>query len=117
MSRHSTRTTNANPERVGRRRPLLRLPRSSRRARAEAWNLNFEAADTRVPATLVGQSPTLLVAAVEDVCWRVAMDTCRANRPGRWRRRAYDAWTEQLRSLEQKRERVRSLVEEELLAW
>jgi hypothetical protein len=114
MSQDSTpRVSRANPERIARRRPRRR----SRRARAEERNLNFESADTRVPAAVVGQSPTLLVAAVEDVCWRVAMDACRASRPGRWHRRAYAAWAEQRRVLEQKRERLRSLVEDELLAW
>jgi hypothetical protein len=114
MSRDSTsRISGANPERIV--RPRLR--RSARRSVGESWNLRFESADTRVPAAIVGQCPSLLVAAVEDVCWRVAMDACRAARPVRWRRRAYAAWAAQLRGLEEKRERLRSLVEEELLAW
>jgi hypothetical protein len=114
MSQERTpRTSGANPERIV--RPRLR--RTARRGGGQAWNLRFESADTRVPAAIVGQRPSLLVAAVEDVCWRVAMDACRASRPGRWRRRAYAAWAAQLRGLEEKRERLRSLVEQELLAW
>lgn len=116
MSEHDTRridASGANPERVV--RPRRR--RLARHADGEAWNLHFESTDTHVPTALVQQSPTLLVVAVEDVCWRVAMDTCRASRPARWRRRAYAAWTEQLRGLEAKRERLHSLIDEELLAW
>lgn len=116
MSRHDTRQINASsahPERIV--RPRRR--RSARNADSDAWNLRFQSTDTHVPTALVQQSPTLLVVAIEDVCWQVAMDTCRSSRPRRWRRRAYAAWTEQLRGLEAKRERLRSLIDEELLAW
>lgn len=114
MSQDSTpRTHGASPERIT--RPRRR--RKAGRARDEAWNLHFESADTHVPAAIVERSPTLLVAAVEDVCWRVAMDACRAARPSRWRRRAYAAWAAQLRRLEEKRERLRSLVDEEIAVW
>jgi hypothetical protein len=88
----------------------------ARRLRREAWNLSFESFGTRIPTSVMVKSPTLLMAAVEEVCWRVSMDAWLAGRPSRWRRRAYTAWAAQLADLEEKRERLRSLVEAELLA-
>lgn len=89
--------------------------RSKRTARTdESWNLRFEAAGTSVPAGLVKDSPTLLVAAVEDVCWRVAADGWIARRPHRWNRRAYAAWRAQSDWLEQKRERLTAMIDDAL---
>ena len=89
--------------------------RSVRRQRREAWNVSFESFGTRIPSSVVAKSPTLLMAAVEEVCWRVSMDAWLAGRPRRWRRRAYAAWAAQLADLEEKREKLRILVEAELL--
>ena len=86
------------------------------RLRREAWNLSFESFGTRIPTSVVVKSPTLLMAAVEEVCWQVSMDAWLAGRPRRWRRRAYAAWAAQLADLERSRERLRSLVDAELLA-
>lgn len=83
----------------------------------EGWNLDFEAAGTRIPAGVVAQSPTLMMVAIEDVCWRVAMDTLRAAQPSRWHRRAYTAWHAKVRCLDEKRERLRNLVDETLAAF
>ncbi len=114
MNSHSTRQTReTNPERI----PATRSRRAGKRRPTDAWNLRFESVDTRIPAAVVAQSPTLLMAAIEDVCWHVAMDACRAERPHRWQRRAYAAWSAQARSLEDKRERLRELVHDELQAW
>lgn len=92
--------------------------RRSRRADTpeEDWNLHFESARTAIPAGLVKDSPTLLVAAVEDVCWRVATDGWIARRPHRWRRRAYAAWRAQSEWLEQKRQRLTAMVDDALAA-
>lgn len=98
-------------------------PRDSRRSwrpwrRAaepgEGWNLRFESAGTAVPAALVKDSPTLLVAAVEELCWRVATEGWRARRPHRWQRRAYAAWRGQADWLEQKRLRLADMVDDAL---
>jgi hypothetical protein len=93
-----------------------RQRRAARQERREAWNLSFESFGTRIPSSVVEKSPTLLMAAVEEVCWRVSMDSWLAARPRRWRRRAYAAWAAQLADLEEARRRLRSLVEAELLA-
>lgn len=92
--------------------------RRSRRAAGqdESWNLHFESAGTAVPAGLVKDSPTLLVAAVEDVCWRVATDGWMARRPRRWRRHAYAAWRAQSEWLEQKRQRLTVMIDDALAA-
>jgi hypothetical protein len=82
----------------------------------DAWNLRFESVGMRIPASLVANSPTLLVVAVEDVCWQVARDDWRAGEPSRWHRRAHAAWQEQYQQLEAKRDRLRDLVEEALVA-
>lgn len=114
MNPHSThQARNTNPEWI----PAALSRRAAKRRSTDAWNLRFESVDARIPAAAVAQSPTLLVVAIEDVCWRVAMDACRARRPHRWHRRAYAAWTAQARSLEDKRDRLRELVHDELLAW
>ncbi len=71
----------------------------------------------RVPTAMVADSPTLLVVAIEDVCWQVAMQQCRSSRPHRWHRRAYAAWAAQRERLEQKRDRLRLLIDEQVLGW
>jgi hypothetical protein len=85
------------------------------RSRREGWNLIFESVGTSVPASMVVNSPTLLQAAVEELCWRFALNSLLAGRPRRWRRRAYAAWSAQLAEFESKRQRLRRLVEAELL--
>ena len=89
--------------------------RRNRRRSGESWNLRFETIGARIPAAMVAKSPTLLKAAVEEVCWRVAMDAWLAARPHRWRRHAYAAWSAQRAELERVREQLRRLVEAELL--
>ena len=82
--------------------------------RRDAWNLCFESIGSRIPTAVVADSPTLMVAAVEDMCWQVARDSWRAARPSRWRRRAYRAWVAQYASLADKRDRLRRMVDEAL---
>ncbi len=89
--------------------------RRGRRANRDVWNLRFESIGARIPAAMVAKSPTLLRAAVEEVCWRVAMDAWLAARPRRWKLRAYAAWSAQRAELERIREQLRRLVEAELL--
>ena len=95
-------------------RARLRIKSTGRASHEAVWNLDFESVGTRIPAGVVARSPTLLMVAIEDVCWRVAMDTLRAAQPSRLRRRAYAAWHTKVRSLDEKRERLRSLVDETL---
>lgn len=100
-SKNGHRSGDAHPELRPQRRSL-RLRRTV--GRTEVWNLRFESTGTTVPAGLVHDSPTLLVAAVEDICWQAAAEGWRARRPRRWRRRAYAAW------LDQKRQRLSTMV-------
>lgn len=95
-------------------RRTRRRDRQASRER-ESWNLRFESIGARIPAAMVAKSPTLLRAAVEEVCWRVAMDAWMAARPRRWRLHAYAAWSAQRAELERIREQLRRLVEAELL--
>ena len=106
---HSAKRTH--PEQAPRRR---RSRRAARAAAGPGWNLRFEAAGTSVPAALVQDSPTLLVAAVEDICWRVAAEGWLARRPHRWHRRAYAAWRAQSQWLEEKRSRLAGMVDDAL---
>ena len=91
------------------RRPRLAVP--------DVANLDFESVGARIPAALVAASPTLMMVAAEDICWRVSRDALRAARPSRLRRRAYAAWYAKMRSLDEKRERLRVLVDESLAAF
>jgi hypothetical protein len=98
-----------------RRRSLRARWRRRGRSTAQAtWNLRFDLLGTYIPAGRVAESPTLLVIAAEDVCWRVALDTLAAARPALWRRRARAQWRAQRRGLEQKRQRLRLLAEQTL---
>ncbi len=99
-------------------RPGHRPWRRSRRVvdRQDGWDLRFESAGTTVPAGLVKDSPMLLMAAVEDVCWQAATDGWIARRPHRWHRRAYASWRAQSEWLEQKRLRLTALIDDALAA-
>lgn len=109
----------ASSERRAASRPGWRARRAQRRAdaaarRRDAWNLCFESIGSKIPTAVVADSPTLMVAAVEDMCWQVARDSWRAARPSRLRRRAYRTWMAQYASLADKRDRLRRMVDEAL---
>lgn len=109
----------ADGERGPAQRRGWRARRAQRRAAAAAkrkdvWNLCFESIGSKIPTAVVADSPTLMVAAVEDMCWQVARDSWRAARPSRWRRRAYRAWIAQYSTLADKRDRLRRMVDEAL---
>jgi hypothetical protein len=98
---------------------LERIPRSaphrvSQRHAHHRWNLRLASVATRIPVATLVQSPTLLVVAVEDVCWQSAVEWTRARRPRRWHRAAYRAWLEQLQRLDDKRGRLQELAKDEL---
>lgn len=112
-SRNARSASGTHPEQAPRRR---RSRRAARAAAEQGWNLRFESAGTSVPAALVQDSPTLLVAAVEDLCWRVATEGWLARRPHRWHRRAYCAWRAQAQWLDQKRLRLTGMVDDALAA-
>ncbi len=88
--------------------------RRTRQEPKNPWNLRFDSLGTHIPATVVADSPTLLVVAIEDVCWRLAMDNWRAQRPPRWHRTAHRAWQARYQQLDDKRERLQALADEAL---
>lgn len=117
--RNGHRPGDVHPERRSSRHShWLRWPRRSRRTadRTEPWNLRFESVGTTVPAGLVNDSPALLVAAVEDICWQAATEGWRARRPHRWRRHAYAAWRAQSDWLDEKRQRLSIMIDDALAA-
>jgi hypothetical protein len=97
--------------------PHPRHARRPRHATPDVENVAFESIGARIPAGLVAASPTLMMVAAEDVCWRIARDALRAARPSRLRRRAYASWDAKMRRLDEKRERLRILVDESLAAF
>jgi len=88
----------------------------TRRGPKDPWNLRFASIGAHIPAAVVADCPTLLVVAVEDMCWQLAMDSWRAAKPGRRHRRAYTAWQAQYQQLQDKRARLQALVDEALTA-
>jgi hypothetical protein len=87
------------------------------RRRGLAWNLRFESVGAHIPTAAVAGSPALMFAAVEDLCWQIAMQDLRSRRPRRWRRAAYAAWSAQVRALTDNSARLRRMIELELIAW
>ena len=71
-----------------------------------AWNLTLVSANTGVPLRLAAESPTLLTAAVEDLCWRLALEDLEKRRPRWWQRRARAAWRDELARMEAERCRI-----------
>jgi hypothetical protein len=74
--------------------------------------MNLVAAGTGVPARQVAESPALMLAAVEDLCWRLAFVEQRKQRPRWWRRRERAAWREECALLEAKRARIAEMTAE-----
>ncbi|HET9170730.1 MAG TPA: hypothetical protein VFN97_14935 [Actinospica sp.] len=98
-------------------RPRRRLvPRRAKTKPPVIRDLLISSADIRVPALIVRDSPTLMVAAVEDLCWRLALVDSDRRRPRRWRRSALAAWRAERRLIEDKRARIRSMVDESVHA-
>ena len=84
----------------------LRVHRRPKPEDPKTWNLTLVSANTGVPLRLVAESPTLLAAAVEDLCWRLAVEDLQARRPRWWRRRALAAWRDERARVEAERRRI-----------
>jgi hypothetical protein len=80
------------------------------------WNLTLKAAGTAVPVQTVMASPTLLMVAVEDLCWGLAIDDLESRKPRRWRRSQRTAWDAEQAALEAKRTRIAAMAFEEVNA-
>jgi hypothetical protein len=86
--------------------PRIRLRRRRPADESQVCNLTLVSAGTGVPLRLAAESPTLMVAAVEDLCWRLAVEDLQTRRPRRWHRRASAAWRDEQARLEAKRSRI-----------
>lgn len=98
---------------VVRKRPVRR-GRPSARAFRRSGNLGLESCGLQVPMGLAAKSPTLLVVAVEDLCWRLAMDAWRARRPRPWQLRRRAAWRAERTVLKAKQQRLSAMANQEL---
>jgi hypothetical protein len=77
-------------------------------------NLWFASSAANVPVSILKDSPGLMVAAVEDLCWRLALLDWTEHEPPRYDRARHHAWKDESTRLEDKRNRVRSMVDEAL---
>jgi hypothetical protein len=112
MSEH---TESVRPGRAARGRAAKTQRRRGPFAPA-AWNLSFTSSATNVPFAIVQDSPTLMVAAVEELCWRMAVQDWAEREPPRRDRRRYAAWRSEARCHHEKRERIRAMVDEAVQA-
>jgi len=95
----------------------VRSPKRRRKSAVRsACNLSFDSAAANVPIAIVSDSPTLMVAAVEDLCWRLAVQDWSEREPPRADREAHAAWKSEAKRFNDKRGRVRQLVDEALMA-
>jgi hypothetical protein len=93
------------PHRTSKRRGL-------RRSEAEARNLTLYSARTAVPIRLAAESPTLMLLAVEDLCWQLAVADLAARRPPFWHRTERAAWHQERQRWEAKRARLAAMAHE-----
>ena len=107
----STPSTTITPS-VRRRRLWMPTPGRRVRAAAEARNLTLRSAGTGIPLGLVEHNTALLMLAVEDLCWQLAVDELDARRPARRHRAARRAWQAEADRLAAKRARLADLAAE-----
>jgi hypothetical protein len=91
----------------------FRSRRHRREARALAErNLFLISANTGVPVGLAVDNPTLMLVAVEDLCWQLGVRELEARRPRFWRRAECVAWCEERTRLDHKRARLAEMAAE-----
>jgi hypothetical protein len=89
-----------------------RFPLRRRRKAAEAANLRLVSAGTAIPIKLAAGSPTLMMLAVEDLCWQLGAGEHAARRPATWHRAARAAWDQEAKRWEAKRARLAAMSNE-----
>jgi hypothetical protein len=92
--------------------PIVLFRERKRRREAASQNLVLVSAGTGVPLRLAAESPTLMLLAVEDLCWQLAVADLAARRPRRWRRDERATWREDRSRLEAKRARLAAMAQE-----
>lgn len=95
-----------------RRRWQLRTRRGRERAAVVSRNLDLASAGTGVPLALVEKDPMLLHLAVEDLCWRLAVEDLDRRRPRRGDQAARQAWRAEQARLEAERTQLADMVAE-----
>jgi hypothetical protein len=106
-------TTRPLPPRRPRRPRTTGFPMAWRRRKHPgAANLRLVSAGTGVPAKLAAESPTLMVLAVEDLCWQLGVAELEGRRPHFWRRAEHAAWAEEQARWEAKRVRLAAMAHE-----
>ena len=99
--------------------PSGQKPRWRTRSRTRTpagFNLSFECTAASVPTAIVADSPLLLVAVVEVMCWRVAVLDWSWREPRRSDKAAHTAWQSEVRGFSDKSARIREMVDESLMA-
>ena len=117
MSEHNDYTENTESTRTGRAQPGRKAQRRGKTKGAAGFNLAFDSAATSVPVAIVQDSPTLLVAAVEDLCWRLAVQDWSAREPQRSDKDGHAAWQSEARRFNDKRARIQKMVDDALMAF
>ncbi|HET9172737.1 MAG TPA: hypothetical protein VFN97_25145 [Actinospica sp.] len=102
--------------RPGESTPTARGSRGGQRSTRVMSDLLFGACKANVPVAILRDSPILMVAAVEDLCWRLALLDCSEHEPPRYERARHRAWKQESARIEDKRRRVRAMVDEALMA-
>jgi hypothetical protein len=94
--------------------PTRRFSRRRRReaAAAEARNLFLISGRTGVPMGLATESPAVMVLAVEDLCWQLAVAALKRRRPRIWQRTARAAWRTERARWDAKRQRLAAMAVE-----
>jgi hypothetical protein len=97
--------------------PTEPRPVAQRREKAshDLSNLLFGSMAANVPTAFVRDSPTLMVAALEDLCWRLALIDWSNREPPRKDRARHRAWQAETARLEDKREGIRAMVDEAVM--
>lgn len=76
------------------------------------WNLRLESVGSNVASRFLTESPSVVVLAVEDLCWQAATEDWRHRRPHWWRRKSLAAWRAEGARLDAKAARLRELADD-----
>jgi hypothetical protein len=77
-----------------------------------AWNLRLESVGSNVAGRFLTESPSMVVLAVEDLCWEAATEDWKHRRPHWWRRGALATWRAEGARLDAKAARLRALADD-----
>lgn len=77
-----------------------------------SWNLRLESIGSNVACRFLTESPSVLVLAVEDLCWQAATEDWKHRRPHWWRLQARTAWRAEGTQLGTKAARLRELADD-----